>query len=307
MSAKLPRRSLLLLATGGAAAATAAGSALLANDREPVKPDATARAPVAPEARHVRLASVPTAVEGGILPALLADFEAQSDVKVDLVVSTSDIYALARKGDCDLVLSHYGHKEAESFVMDGFGEWPRTVFSNQSAILGPPDDPARVHETDDAIDAMARIAAAKCAFVVNDLDGQRYVADILWNGAGRPAKDGWWIDPHESREDALALAVTKKGYLLWGLTPFERAQKTNERPLVPLLANDPLLQRLMVTILVRPDKVPGVNAEGARALQSFLLEAPTQAKMRSIRYPGAPQTAWAPAGRNNRSAILPRG
>jgi tungstate transport system substrate-binding protein len=293
--AKLQRRDVLKL--------TGAGALLACNGALP--PTA---APVATTTRRVRLASVPTAVEGGILPALLADFEKTSGLGVDLIVHTKDVYDLARAGECDLILSHYGHKQAEAFVMDGWGEWPRTVFSNQSAILGPKDDPAGIRGMDDAITAFGRIAAARAPFVVNDLDGQRYVAEILWNGAGRPPRDGWWIDPKANRDDALAIAAERRGYVMWGLTPFESSQQREEhrdRPLEPLVYSDPLLQRLMVTIIVRRDKVASANADGAHALQSFLLAAPTQAKMRTIAYPGVARSAWAPAGRNNRYAILP--
>ncbi len=294
MSERLERRDFLLATTA------ALGSAIAACHRAPT---ATSSTP----STHVRLASVPTAVEGGILPTLLADFEAAHGTKVDVTVATKDVYDLARSGQCDLILSHYGHKQAEAFVMDGFGEWPRTVFSNQTALLGPPSDPAGVRGLTDATEAFARIAKARAPFIVNDLDGQRYVAEILWNGAGRPDRAGWFLDDGTNREDALAVAAAKGGYVLWGITPFERAQKANDRALEPLVYNDPLLQRLMVTIVVRPEKIATVNAEGARALQGYLLAAATQAKMRSIRYPGVEHAVWAPAGRNNRYAILPRG
>jgi tungstate transport system substrate-binding protein len=294
MSERLERRDFLLATTA------ALGSAIAACHRPPPATSSTA-------SNHVRLASVPTAVEGGILPALLADFEASHGVKVDLTVATKDVYDLARHGECDLILSHYGHKQAEAFVMDGFGEWPRTVFSNQTALLGPPSDPAGIRGVTDAVEAFGRIAKARAPFVVNDLDGQRYVTEILWNAAGKPDRTGWFFDDGTNREDALAVAAQKKGYVLWGITPFERSQKATERALEPLVYSDPLLQRLMVTIVVRPEKIATVNADGARALQSYLLAAETQAKMRSIRYPGVEHAVWAPAGRNNRYAILPRG
>ncbi|HEY8080221.1 MAG TPA: hypothetical protein VIF62_39095, partial [Labilithrix sp.] len=231
--------------------------------------------------------------------------EKRSGRKVDLLVATKDVYDLARRGDCDLVLSHYGHRKAEEFVTDGFGEWPRTVFSNQTAIFGPPEDPARIRGLGDATEAMSRIATARAPFVVNDIDGQRYVADILWNGAGAPARDGWWIDSGATREDALAIAADKRGYVLWGLTPFAHSSHGGSKPLEPLVYTDPLLQRLMVTIVVKREKVPSVDLDGAHALQTFLLEAATQAKVRATHYPGVAASAWAPAGRHNRYAVLP--
>ena len=106
--------------------------------------------------------------------------------------------------------------------------------------------------------------------------------------------------------DVLTMAAEKKGYTLWGLTPFARAQKENERALEPLVYSDPILQRLMVTIIVSREKIPNVNFDGAHALQSYLLEPSTQAKMHATKYPGLAHSAWAPAGRHNRYAILPK-
>jgi tungstate transport system substrate-binding protein len=253
---------------------------------------------------NIRLACVPTAVEGGLMPVLIEDFEKRTGRKVELRVHTKDAYDIARTGAADIVISHYGHKQAEQFVLDGLGEWPRTVFSNQTAIIGPPNDPAKIRGLGDAVEAFARIAKAKTPFVVNDLDGQRYVAEILWHAAGAPDREGWWIDAGEKAGDALALADEKRAYVLWGLTPFADAQKKTVRGLEPLVYNDPIMQRLMVTIVVRKEKFPSADYEGAHALQSFLLEAATQAKMRGTVYPGVAHSGWAPAGRSNRYAIL---
>jgi tungstate transport system substrate-binding protein len=300
MSNKLERRGFLRLATGGVL-----GASLAACARGNAHANAVAAAPAVATASRVRIASVPTAVEGGLLPVLFAEFEKMTGRKVDLTVATKDVYDHAREGACDLVLSHYGHKQAEQFVTDGLGEWPRTVFSNQSAILGPPDDPAKIRGVDDAVEAFARIARSRAPFVVNDLDGQRYIAEVMWNAAGAPAREGWWIDPGRNRENALDIAVEKRGYVLWGLTPFAHAQKDNARALEPLVFRDPLLQRLMVTIIVKKERIPSADPDAARALQSYLLEPATQAKMRMTSYPGVTTSAWAPAGRNNRYAMLP--
>lgn len=308
MNDKVVRRGFLRLVSAGLLGAPA-----LACQRPAALPPVSAAPPVlaptpAPAATgRVRIASVPTAVEGGLLPTLIADFEKATGRKVDLTVAAKDVYEGARRGDCDIILSHYGHRQAEAFVTEGFGEFPRTVFSNQSAILGPPSDPAGIRGITDAVEAFARIAKARAPFIVNDLFGQRYVSEILWHGAGSPPRDGWWIDPKANRGDVLQMAAEKKGYTLWGLTPFAHTQKDQERALEPLVYNDPLLQRLMVTIVVTREKVPSVNFDGAHAFQSFLLEPATQAKMRATSYPGLAHSAWAPAGRHNRYAILPQG
>jgi tungstate transport system substrate-binding protein len=255
--------------------------------------------PAAPvDTSVVRIASVPTAVEGDVLPTLLKDFQGKTELS-----ARPDVYDAARAGKVDLVISHYGHHDCEQFVLDGLGEWPRTVFSNQMALVGPPADPAGIRGTTDAAAAFEKIAAAKLPFVVNDLDGVRYLTEVLWNAIGRPARDGWIVDDKHQKEDAMLTASRLGGYSLWGLTPFLRTHKQIALQLEPLVLADPLLQRLMVTVVVR---APGANQEGARAVQTHLLEPATQARIRSTRYPTDETITWVPAGRHNRTAVLPK-
>jgi tungstate transport system substrate-binding protein len=296
------RRALLKLGC-----ATAAATALSGCTKKEAKPESVAAAPlVQVDSSVVRVASVPTAVEGDLLPTLVSEFERQSHLRVSLT-ATEGVYDMARDGKVDLAISHYGHKHAEAFVMDGFGEFPRTLFSNQMALVGPPSDPARVRGLTDVGEAFRRIAAAKSPFVVNGLDGVRYLVDVLWNAAGRPDREGWLFDEGRRKDDAIRAASDRGAYAFWGLTPFLRLDRASHLNLEPLVLADPLLQRMLVSIVVRPTKTPGVNEEGARTLQSFLLSPATQARIREVCYPGATAVYWVPAGRHNRTGILPRG
>lgn len=302
MADEIDRRGLLKLGCTAAAVAV-----LPACSKSETKPAPTAAEPVVPvDTSVVRVASVPTAVEGNLLPTLIADFERKSKLRVALT-PTEGVYDLARDGKVDLAISHYGHKHAEAFIMDGLGEFPRTLFSNQMALVGPPSDPARVRGLTDAGEAFRRIAETKSPFVLNGIDGVRYLVEILWNAAGRPNKDGWLIDEGRRKDDAIVTASERGAYALWGLTPFLRLDRAAHLKLEPLVLADPLLQRMLVSIVVRPTKVQGVNAEGAHALENHLLAPATQAQIREVRYPGASAVCWVPAGRHNRTGMLPRG
>ena len=250
----------------------------------------------------IRVTSVPTAVEGNLLPALIAEFQAANGYEVQLTTNVQ-LYDDARAGKVDLAISHYGHKHAEDFVVDGLGEWPRTIFSNQLALAGPKSDPAGLRGVDDAGEAFRRIAAGGHPYLMNELEGLRYVTEILWHLAGKPDKSRW-LRAHE-RDDALVEAAKAGAYMLWGLTPFLRVKKRERLAMAPHVLNDAIFQRLMVSIVVQP-KIAGVNVEGARAFQRFLLEPETQAKMRSIDYSAEEKiVVWVPAGRHNRFAVLP--
>ena len=277
--------------------AAAAGSSAQMPAAEPPTPPA--------EPGIVRIASVKTAVEGNLLPTLIERFEHASQYRVRLTTGVQ-VYDLARDGKVDLVVSHYGHKDAEAFVLDGAGEWPRTIFSNQMALVGPPSDPAHVRGLEDLGEAFRRIATTRSKFVMNDIDGVHYLTEILWNAAGKPDRTGWMLDERASKDGAIERASELGAYALWGLTPFLRLDGFKPLALEPLVLADPLLQRMMVSIVVKPSAARRVNAAGAAAFQMHLLGPETQAAIRTIRYPGRQVVSWVPAGRHNRTAILPK-
>jgi tungstate transport system substrate-binding protein len=256
----------------------------------------------------LRVAAVITPESSGLLQQLLADFEKQTGHKV-LVDSRQDVFGLARDGKADLVLAHYGHGGTEDFCSEGLGSWPHPVFSNQAALIGPSSDPAQIGGIRDAVEAFRRIALAKAPFVVNNSATEKYLAELLWHAAGKPDQAGWYRDKglrnQAETKDAIQAAVHEKGYTLWGLVPFLKYQE--EHPdcgMKALVTDDPLFQRLMVTVVVQPEKIKGVNVEGARALERFLLAPETQARIRAFRVDGFDGQVWWPAGRNNSGDFL---
>ncbi len=289
---------------GGAAGAVAMSGALAAcSQGTGGDAESSPAASTTTSTSLVRLSSVVTPQDGGLYDDLLPDFERQTGYQVELTTG-QDVYGPARDGQADVVLSHYGHKDAQAFVQDGFGQWPQTVFSNQLALLGPPSDPAQVQDLTDLVEAFRRIAQTQAPFIVNNSEGGKYLTEILWNAAGSPEKEGWYSDQGLEGQDAIAEAAQQGGYVLWGLTPFLRTQQQDEIELQPLVLNDPLLPRIMVTVAVNPDKVAGVNVEGVTAFQQYLLAPTTQARIRAFRLPGIDQQIWWPAGRNNAGYAL---
>src|SRR5262245_45371054 len=104
----------------------------------------------------IRVAAVITPESSGLLRELLADFEKRTGNKVT-VDSRQDVFGLARDGKADLVIAHYGHGGTEDFCVEGLGLWPRPVFSNQAALIGPSSDPAQITGSRDAVEAFRRI------------------------------------------------------------------------------------------------------------------------------------------------------
>ncbi|MEK7406136.1 MAG: substrate-binding domain-containing protein [Acidobacteriota bacterium] len=251
----------------------------------------------------VRLAVVNTPEESGLLREILPDFERQTGIRVD-VYSGEDVYDRARNGQADMVISHYGHAGVEPFMADGLGLWPRFVFGNQNAIVGPSSDPARVRDLPDAVEGFRRIAQSRSPFVANNSGIPKYTEDLLWEAAGRPSKQGWYVDLGLREQGAVQAAAERGAYTIWGLVPFLRYLQQNPVDLRVLLVNDAVLSRMMVSVVLKPEKFPQANVEGAKALEKYLLVPSTQARIRAFRYPGLDHALWWPSARDNSPAAL---
>jgi ABC-type tungstate transport system permease subunit len=81
--------------------------------------------------------------------------------------------------------------------------------------------------------------------------------------------------------------------------PYLRLKRQEPIALEPLVVQDPIFQRMMVAMVVNPQKVSGVNDKGAAAFQAFLISPAVQARIRAFRYSDFDQQAWWPAGRHN--------
>jgi tungstate transport system substrate-binding protein len=251
----------------------------------------------------VRLAVVNTPYQSGLLAALLPAFEQSSGYRVE-VYGGSDVYARAELGKADIVISHYGKSPVEEFVTRGKGLWPRPVFSNQLVLVGPREDPAKVRGLSDPFEAMKRIAASGAPFVVAANPGARYIAEVLMAGAGHPRKGTWYIETELERGQAMQFAAGKGAYTIWGAFPFERFRRRRDTGLEVMVRNTPVFHRVMATVVVNPEKTPGVNAEGAKALEAYLLSPPAQAAIAAFREEGFDHQTWWPAGRDNDPAWM---
>jgi tungstate transport system substrate-binding protein len=218
----------------------------------------------------VRLLSVPTVRDGGEWSALLPAFSRQTGIDVKLQIADEDLYDRARRGEGDLVYSHYGHRDVSAFVLSGFGEWPRTVLFNVIALLGPPEDPAGVRGLSDLTEAFRRIAASGSHYEANGIPELVYMSKVVLQSGGL-SPGAWYVDDGLREAAAVERASALGAYTMWGVTPFLILASQRSLHLSPLVTADPILQRIMVCIVVNPAKVRGVDPRAARSLQDYLL------------------------------------
>jgi len=256
----------------------------------------------------VRLAVVPSPEDTGLLRELLPDFERESGYRV-VVYSGEDVYEVARSGQADLVISHYGHSGVDAFVAQGLGLWPRAVFGNQIALIGPTEDPAQIRGLQDAGAAFRRIAlSGRARFVSNNSSIMKYLEEVLWEAAGRPPKGAWFSDVGASEAAGMSLAARMQAYYIFALPPFLKWKQECSDPascqMDALLLAGPMPHRIMFSIVVNPLRFPAINILGAGALQEYLLRPAVQARVEGFRDPRSEHPLWRAAGLHNSAAAL---
>lgn len=269
--------------------------------------DTASHAEAAFAQRHgavIRLGTITAVQIGGLLDELLADFEqltgnrvtVSTGVDSDAASPAAALYELAHAGKLDIVISHWGVDELEGSVGEGLVRWPVMFAANSNgAFITPPSDPAGVRGVTDPVEAFQLIAQRRSPFVVND----RYVTDTLWDAAGRPDKQDWYLDLGLSGQAAIREAARRGGYSTWGLRPFLAMQEQHPLDLQAWVFQDSLLQRVIASAVVNPGPGRTVNVKGALALQRYLLESATQARIRMFRHPDFDHPIVWPAGHHN--------
>lgn len=109
----------------------------------------------------------------------------------------------------------------------------------------------------------------------------------------------WYLDRNLSGRAAMDYASKQSAYVLWGVAPYLRHKQRNATELEPLVVEDPLFQRIMVTIVVKQGLERAAAEKSAEAFERYLLSPQAQSRVRAFRYPGMQSPMWWPAGRHN--------
>ncbi|NIN71069.1 MAG: solute-binding protein [Gemmatimonadetes bacterium] len=210
---------------------------------------------------------VPTTVQdSGLLDALLPELRrAHPEYRVRFIAAGSgELLALGARGDLDVLLSHSPAAELQ-FIDAGHGTSRRQVMENDFVIVGPPSDPAAVRQLDDAVAALAQIAAAAALFLSRGDDSGthrkelelRSVASI---GAGGPG----YREVGQGMGAVLQAASELRGYALCDRATFLNLGETLNLQI--LVEGDPRLRNIYSVIQVSRARQP----DGARAFAHWM-------------------------------------
>ena len=225
-----------------------------------------------PENPVIRLSTTTSVNDSGLLPYLLPAFEAKTGYKVEVQsAGTGAAIQKAIDGNADVILVHAKASE-EEFIDGGYGVERLPFMYNYFVIVGPKDDPAGINGSANAADAFAKIRENGSKFISRGDESGTHKAELKIWGEGNvpdPENDTWYISAGQGMGACLTMASEQQAYCLTDKATF--LSMKDELNLDIVLAEGDDMKNTYSLIAVNPEKIDGLNTEGAKAFIDWML------------------------------------
>ena len=204
------------------------------------------------------------------MPYLLPVFEEATGYTVEVQsAGTGAAIQKAVDGNADLILVHAKASE-ETFVADGYGVERIPFMYNYFVIVGPADDPAGIKDCANAAEAFAKIKASGSTFISRGDDSGTHKAELKIWGENVPdaETDTWYVSAGQGMGACLTMASEKGAYCLTDKATF--LSNKADLDLEIILAEGEDMKNTYSVIECNPEKLEGINTEGAKALIEWL-------------------------------------
>lgn len=224
-----------------------------------------------PENAVIRLSTTTSVNDSGLLPYLLPTFEKETGYTVEVQsAGTGAAIQKAIDGNADVILVHAKASE-EEFIEGGYGVERLPFMYNYFVIVGPKDDPAGVNGSADAATAFGKIKDSRSKFVSRGDESGTHKAELkIWGDAAPNAEsDSWYISAGQGMGACLTMASEEQAYCLTDKATF--LSMKDELNLDIVLAEGEDMKNTYSLIAVNPEKIDGLNTEGAQAFIDWML------------------------------------
>ena len=243
-----------------------------------------AEPPAEAEPQVLRLATTTSTADSGLLDAILPDFEAANNARVDVVaVGTGQAIEIGQAGDADVILVHARARE-DAFIEEGHGTARYDVMYNDFILVGPAEDPAGVQGMATAAEALTAIAAAEASFASRGDDSGTHTKELsLWEKAGITPEGDWYNSLGQGMGETLTFANESGAYTLTDRGTY-LSMRDNLPNLVVVVGGESIAENGDSSLLnpygvipVNPDKSEAINAELAQAFAEWITSPEVQA------------------------------
>ncbi len=224
----------------------------------------------APANPVIRMSTTTSVNDSGLLPYLLPVFEKATGYTVEVQsAGTGAAIQKAVDGNADLILVHSKASE-ETFVNDGYGVERIPFMYNYFVVVGPSADPAGIRNgAENAAEAFGKIADTKSAFVSRGDESGTHKAELkIWGENVPGADDEWYISAGQGMGACLSMASEKGAYCLTDKATF--LSNKADLDLEILLSEGEDMKNTYSLIECNPEKLEGINTEGAKALIEWM-------------------------------------
>jgi len=220
----------------------------------------------------IKLATTTSTENSGLLKYLLPTFEKETGYTVHTIaVGTGKALRMGRDGDVDVLLVH-AKKAEEKFMADGDGEKRLDVMYNDFVIVGPKDDPAKLADSKNAVEALDKISSTKSSFISRGDDSGTHKKELgLWRSASVDLKSKsvkWYREAGQGMGKVLQMAGEMDAYTMTDRGTW-LAYKSKS-PLKIAFEGDSVLFNPYGIIVVNSKKYPDLNTAGAKALMHWI-------------------------------------
>ncbi len=153
--------------------------------------------------------------ELGLLKVLAEAFGKQDNARMAwFKAGSGQSLKLLKEKKVDMIMVHAPAAEKQA-VQHGWAARRTLLGSNEFFIVGPADDPAKIAQAKDAVDAYRRIAAAKARFFSRgDNSGTHKKEMDIWKKADLKPQGDWYVVTRDFMTATLKRANAEQGYFM---------------------------------------------------------------------------------------------
>ena len=235
--------------------------------------------PIVPEEPKVlRLTTTTSVNDSGLMEYLRPYLLEEANIEMEIVsMGSGAAIEAGQRGDADVLLVHSPAAE-KTFVEEGYGIQRSTFMYNFFVIVGPESDPAGVKDLS-AKDAFIKIRDAKSKFVSRgDNSGTHSKEKAIWKLAeldydSLSTETDFYISAGTGIGATLTMASEQDAYTLTDLATYLSMQDQLSSKVI--VSASPDLRNDYSVIVINPDKVTNVDAETAKAFETWMLSEST--------------------------------
>ena len=240
---------------------------------EAPSPSLSGDEPLSPQQR-LKVATTTSLYDTGLWGYLEPMFEEKYGVEVDIIYAgTGAALEYGMRGDVDVITVHSKARE-EVFVSEGYGIERVPFAYNYFLIVGPESDPAGIKgmTPEDAFKKLFETGTG--SFISRgDDSGTHGKEKAIWQAAGYEYEavqqaGSWYVEAGRGMGPTLLMANEEQGYTLSDMGTYLSYQ--GEIDLVPIVDEGSILLNVYSVIAGNPETNPGINAEMANNMVTFL-------------------------------------